>query len=62
MTTTDKQFDEFETHIDRLGVDGVAAALGFNGEANYEALSMALNSLTEDDAAQALRVLTMTRW
>jgi hypothetical protein len=62
-TTTDKQFDEFEAHIDRLGLDSVATALGFMGERDsYEALSTALNELSEDDAAQALLKLAMTRW
>ena len=60
MPTT-SQFDRFEDEVNRLGLDGAIAALGFRGERGYEALVVAFDELSEADAAQALRVLAMAR-
>ena len=65
MTTTQQQHD-FDAQLDRLGVAGVCAALGFRGGDGYgvddaENLIAAFDELPEADAAQALRVLAMSR-
>ena len=64
-TTTQDQMETFVEQLDRLGARGVAAALGFTGDADDaeldEQLLFAFEDLPEDDAAQALRKLEMTR-
>jgi hypothetical protein len=59
---TDDQMVAFEDELDRLGAEGVARALGFWGPALRENLVEAFRSLSDEDSAQALRVLKMTRW
>jgi hypothetical protein len=64
MSTT-SQMDQFVEELDRRGAQAVAGILGFRGDHDDveldENLLWAFESLSEADAAQALRRMAMVR-